>query len=110
MARIWVKPAGGTGGYPSEGNREGDCEDPRGVLLSVERLVVSAGESVRRLRQVESAPWGLGGDWADDGALGEMAAQLNDVRGRLMRLRDQVRQAGWDTPGDRGTPAPDRTG
>lgn len=81
-------------------DREGDDEDPRGVLLSVERLVVAAGESVRRLRRVQTVSRGLSDDWAGDEALGEMAAQLDEVRDRLARLRDQARGARAET-GDR---------
>ena len=91
MARTWVTTAGGTVGRPLDADREGGYEDPRGVLLSVERLVVAAGESVRRLRRVQTVSWGLDDEWADDEALGEMVAQLDEVRGRLARLRDQAR-------------------
>lgn len=82
--------------------REGGYEDPRGVLLSVELLVVAAGESVRRLRQVQSISRGLDDDWADDQALGDMVSQLDEVRGRLTRLRDQARQARADAAGGTG--------
>jgi len=77
-------------------SREGGYEDPRGVLLSVERLVVAAGDSVRRLRRVQSVSRDLGDAWADDEVLGEMAAQLDEVRGRLLRLRDEAREGGAD--------------
>ncbi|MBO0707698.1 MAG: hypothetical protein J2P44_04980 [Candidatus Dormibacteraeota bacterium] len=106
MARTWVTPAGGTEGHSWDVNREGGHEDPRGVLLSVEQLVLAAGESVRRLRHVEWVSRSLDGGWADDKALGEMADQLEEVRGRLTRLRDQARQG---TAGDAGRLRPDRT-
>lgn len=102
MARTWVEPAGGRRGYRLYANREGGYEDPRGVLLSVEQLVVAAGESVRRLRQIQSVSRHLGDDWAGDQGLGEMVAQLDEVRGRLTRLRDQARHAGAATRLDAG--------
>lgn len=83
-----------------DANGAGDHEDPGGVLRSVERLVVAAGESVRRLRRVRSVSRGWGDDWADDETLGEMVAQLDEVRGRLKRLRDQARQGRAGRPGD----------
>lgn len=81
--------------------REGRDADPRRVLLSVERLVLAAGESVRRLRQVQSVSQDIGDDWTDGRALGEMAAQLDEVRCRLLRLRDEARQAAGEAADDR---------
>lgn len=108
MARTWVTTAGGTGDHPWEANRESGYEDPRGVLLSVEQLVLAAGDSVRRLRRVQRASRSLGEGWADDRVLGEMAAQLEEVRGRLTRLRSEARLADGDTRGgDPGRLRPD---
>lgn len=101
MARTRV-PAPGTGGHSSEANREDGNEDPRGVLLSVERLVLAAGDSVRRLRRLRSVSR-LDPGWADDESLGQMVAQLDDVRGRLVALRDQVRHPDRQRPGPRGS-------
>lgn len=102
MARTWVEPAEGRGGYRLYASREGGYEDPRGVLLTVDQLVVAAGESVRRLRRVQSVSGHLGGDWAGEQSLGEMVAQLDEVRCRLTRLRDEARRAGAATPIDAG--------
>jgi hypothetical protein len=110
MARTWVTPAEGTGRHLSRASREGGAADPRGVLLSVDQLVVAAGDSVRRLRHLQLVSQGLDDEWAGERSLDEMVAQLDDVRRRLMRLRDQARQSQVEPTGEPQTPPPDRAG
>jgi len=109
MAKVWVTAAEGTGRHPSRVSREGGAEDPRGVLLSVDRLVVAAGDSIRRLRNLEAASLGLGDEWSDEGSIEEMVAQLDEVRGRLMRLRDEARRSWLDPQHEVVAPPPDPT-
>lgn len=107
MARTWVKPSEGTDeGHPRQVDREGGSEDPRGVLLSVERLVLSAGESVRRIRRVQSISRQLGNEWADDETLEEMVTELDEVRVHLAGLRAHARQACCDRPDPEATRHP----
>ena len=108
MARIWVTPAEDAGRRPSRRSREGGDEDPRGVLLSVDQLVVAAGDSIRRLRHVQSVSRGLGDEWPDDRSLEEMVARLDDVRGRLMHLRAEARKPAAGPEGGVQTPPHDR--
>lgn len=109
MAKTWVKIPGGTeGGHPLDDNREGGSEDPRGVLLSVDRLVIAAGDSVRRLRRVQSASRRAGDEWADDESLGQMVSQLEEVRYRLTRLRAHARQGGAGRTDRGSTDHPER--
>jgi hypothetical protein len=107
---MWVTPAEGRGRHPSRASREGGPEDPRGVLLSVDQLVVAAGDSIRRLRHLQLVSEGLDNEWAGERSLEEMVAQLDDVRGRLMRLRDQARQSQVEPTSETQTPPPDRAG
>jgi hypothetical protein len=109
MAKVWVTAADGSGRHPSRVSREGGAEDPRGVLLSVDRLVVAAGDSIRRLRHLESVSLGLDDEWSDEGSIEEMVSQLDEVRGRLMRLRDEARRAGPDPHNGVAAPPANRT-
>jgi hypothetical protein len=104
---MWVTPAERAGRHPSRASREGGHADPRGVLLSVDQLVVAAGDSIRRLRHFQSATRELGDQWADDRSLEEMVTQLDEVRRRLMRLRDEARQSGTATYGELRVLPPD---
>lgn len=107
MARTWVTPAQGAGRHPSQVSRESGLDtDPRGVLLSVDQLVVAAGDSIRRLRHLQLVSQGLDDEWAGEGSLQDMVAQLDEVRGRLMRLRDEARQPRAEAPGEIQIPPP----
>lgn len=104
MAATGFNTTGLMGGHPTRVNREGGNEDPGGVLLSVDRLVVAARESVRRVRYVQTVSRRLGDDWAGDDTLNEIAARLDEVRCRLTHLRDQALPPGADTRSDEHTP------